>query len=186
MQNTRNNKMYRRRHYDDSKERAAAEERAREEELQKNLANTEENFPSLGGGIAKPRSTWGGKKFTELASEWKKDDDDRKIMEEIQATDDKDEFVMPKFNPTHRFVEPEYEKEECQPAEKETENEDEWTTVDRTSKKAAQLARKQKRLEEKMKRMDDGEEHESEKSEEEDTCWNDGPAAHETCWDERP
>lgn len=147
------------------------------EPVEEKLTLDESSFPALGSTVKTTKPVW-GKKFSELASEWKTQEEESKILDSPKK-DDRD-IVLPRFNPTHKFVEQETAVPEPQ------EEESDWTTVDRTAKKLAQLARKQQRIDEKMRRMDEGEDVESDKSEPEDTCWNDGPAAHETCWDERP
>lgn len=140
------------------------------------LTLDESAFPALGKTVQTTKPAW-GKKFSELASEWKEKEEEEKVLEPIKK--EEKEISLPRFNPVHTFV----EKDET--PQSEVEDTSDWTTVDRTAKKLAQLARKQKREDERLKRLDDGEEFESEHSEDE-TCWNDGPAAHETCWDERP
>lgn len=140
------------------------------------LTLDESAFPSLGKTVQATKPAW-GKKFSELASEWKDKEEEEKILEPIKK--EEKEISLPRFNPAHKFVE---KDETPQP---EVEDTSDWTTVDRSVKKLSQLARKQKRQDDKLKRLDDGEEFHSENSED-DTCWNDGPAAHETCWDDRP
>lgn len=164
-----------------------------EEERQKALENTEENFPSLGRNISAKPNTWLGRRFTELAADWKAEDDDRKAAEDIQNTQGRDvrpdTFVMPQFTLRHHYVEPEdeeYEEEEeisaPQPIQPPNEEEDGWVTVDSGAKKRARMIRKQRRYEDRMRRLDDGEEIEPEHDEndeqpQDDTCWNTNIAA---------
>lgn len=149
-------------------------ERKRQEEIARGLERTEENFPQLGNATAKTLS-WGGRKFTDLVNEWKEEDDKKKSLEEKPEEGyfekEYEEFVMPKFQPTHRYYEPEPVPEE-KPAVQE---DDGWVTVDNFAKKKAKQAKKQARLQEKLRRYDEGGELEyNDESEEEkdDTCWN--------------
>lgn len=156
-------------------------EREKQEAQERGMRPTEENFPKLGNGVAKPVN-WGGRKFTELATEWKAEEDQRKEAEEAEKkgveTPKNEKFVLPTFNPSRHYVET--EEEETAPVQEtpQVQEEDEdsgWTTIDHSAKFTARRARKQKRLEEKLKRYDEGEEPEpEEKGEEEqdDSCWN--------------
>lgn len=150
-------------------------EREREEARLRAIEKTEDNFPTL-GKIPVKNTVWGGKKFTELASDWKAADEERKAEEEKRKEQQKhDSFVMPRFNLQHHYVEPEDEENTVvHSTSPVVEEEDTWTTVDTTAKKYAQLVRREQRREERLRRMDAGEESEpsSEEDEEEDSCWN--------------
>lgn len=157
-------------------------EREKEEARQKAVEKTEENFPALGKAPVKS-TTWGGaKKFTDLVSEWKEADEERKEVEKRQKAQEEemrkqklqDRFVMPYFTPQHRFVETEDEEMVVAPTSTSEMEEDTWTTIDSSVKKQAQLLRREQRHEENLRRMDAGEESESSMSEEEeeDSCWN--------------
>ncbi len=180
MNNNRRNRFYEKPQWEVEKERL---EQEKAEQDARNMEQTEENFPSLVS--SRPvLSTWSGRKFNELASEWKADEDERKVIQEASKTSGDtttpvvDGFVMPTFKLTHHYA----EKEETvvsddKPAEKE---EDEWVTVDHRAKDRARQIRKQQRFEEKMRRMDNGEESESEHDDNnddqaDDSCWNDAP-----------
>lgn len=153
-------------------------ERERREAIERGLERTEENFPSLGNSIAKPVA-WGGRKFSELASEWKAQDDRKKEVEETgyEHTYRGDEFVMPQFAPIQNFVEPEEDDEESPPAPLSTTEETDWVTVDHGAKQRARRSRKNARIEERLRRYDEGEEPEpmgDNLDEEDDTCWDNG------------
>ena len=180
MSNNRRNRKYEKPQWEVEKERLEQEKLERDA---RNMENTTENFPTLGKAVSRSVA-WGGRKFTELASEWKAEDDDRKIIAESiktpeDATPSVEGFVMPKFNLNKHYAEEEEEK--TAPADDQTtQKEDEWTKVDHGAKARARLIRKQQRLDEKMRRMDDGEESESEHDDadgeqQDDSCWNDAP-----------
>lgn len=168
-------------------------ERERLAAIARNLEKTEENFPRLGGGVAKDVS-WSGRKFTALASEWKENDDSRKAEEERQKESDCSGggprvLTLPKFTPSHHYVEAdEGEMTPLPRAPLQKSEDDEWVTVDRTSKYARRQARKQARMEERLRHMDehaDEEPSSDDDNEEDDTCWADGPETHETYWEGR-
>jgi len=193
--NRRNNyRNYNRPRWEVEKQEA---EKARLEQMKRNMENTEENFPGLGRVTTKPPTVWGGRKFSELATDWKKDED-AKIEEEerrkqkTNVTED-GVFLLPRFNPTHRFVEQEADAQpaettEVKPAVDNDDDETGWVTIDRNAEKQARIARKVRRMEERLQQMDNGEESSSsdEDAEEQDnTCWDDQPPEHETCWDDQ-
>lgn len=175
-----NNSRYEKPAWEIEKERA---EKERQEEIERGLQPTEENFPALGTASAKPK-TWGGRKFTELASEWRKETEDKKAANESGVSTEKsaDVFVMPMFRPSRVYVEEEdnYQTEKVTP-EPVVVNSDEteWITVDHTAKKQARLIRKQARMEERLRRMDNGEdvepeveeENKEDQEEQDDSCW---------------
>lgn len=81
-------------------EEAEKKTRSHEEETLKILEErTEEHFPSLGGNVARENVWSGGKKFSELAAEWKETD---KPVE--QVVEDKRSFVLPTFNNVRNFT----------------------------------------------------------------------------------
>ena len=159
-------------------------ERKKKDKAAKNMEFTTENFPSLGGGGVKAPVVWGGRKFSELASDWKADSDEKKAAEEKakQGFVKKDDhlFVMPTFHPSAYYVEEDEEEESAPVVEKNQEENDDdgWVTVDHSLKREIRKARKQARFEEKMRRFDNGEEpedeHHSEK--EDDSCWQEEAA----------
>lgn len=177
--NRRRNYQYEKPAWEVEKERA---EKERQEAQERALQRTEENFPSLGGAVAKPVS-WGGRKFTELVTEWKEKEEHEKAVKEGDAPPERtsDIFVMPVFRPSRFYAEQEDdtpvpdEYVPCEPLKVDSED-DGWVTVDNSAKKQARLARKQARIEEKLRRLDEGEEPEPEEGEEDeeqdDTCWN--------------
>jgi len=151
-----------------------AEEEEKRKQAERGLERTEENFPALGNAGAK-QMTWSGRKFTELASEWKEETDREKEARELEEkrTDDSD-FVLPRFHNIRRFAEPEERLDETV-EEKPVDEEGQWETVNRK-------VRKEKReltfeeLEEKYGGECD--------AEEDGTVWG-APEEHQTCWDER-
>ncbi len=178
-------------------------EKKRQEEIARNIENTEENFPTLvPAAVAKPFS-WGGtsRGFAQLAAEWKADDDMRKEAEErAKANPQKDDMfgsILPKFNPVHRFVEMSDETPApAPPAETQAVAEDDdetgWVTVDNRAKREAQKSRKIARKDAELRRLDelgdalpDHESSDDSDTGEGETCWNDAPQAHETCWEGR-
>jgi len=151
-----------------------AEEEEKRKQAERGLERTEENFPALGNAGAKP-VTWSGRKFTEMAAEWKEETDREKEARELEEkrTDDS-EFVLPRFRNMRRFAEPEERLDEIV-EEKPVDEEGEWETVNRK-------VRKEKReltfeeLEEKYGGECD--------AAEDGTVWG-GTEEHQTCWDER-
>lgn len=149
------------------------EKEKQEAEENKKLAVTEDNFPSLTKTVtAKP--TWGGKKFSELATEWKDSDDLNAAMREEDAAHVSgryDTFVLPRFNPIRYYVDeppPVYEEPEDTSAPL---DDDGWVRVEKKLK-----VKREKSFEEL-------EEEYNNEGEQDDTVWNDGPEEHETCWD---
>lgn len=161
------------------------EEKAPEPEMK--IENNEENFPALGQAVAKA-TPWTGRRFTELASDWKKDDDEKKILNMVRPKEDIDAgFVMPQFNPSQRFVEEEEIVEAPPSSTVQSEDDEGWTTVDRTNRRMAQMEKRLRRKDEYLRRLDEGQEPVGEeKSDEEDSAWGNQPEAHETYWDQRP
>jgi hypothetical protein len=135
------------------------------------LDKTEENFPAL--GKITQSATWNtnSRKFSELASDWKNDEDSRKESEEREKETTRKEtgvFVLPMFRHTRRFSHTEEPEQEEAPAPK---NEDDtWTCIEK------------KKYKPKADRSLSHEDTE-EKNEEDDTVWS-APEEHETCWDE--
>lgn len=175
--NRRRNYHYEKPAWEVEKERI---EKERQEAIERGLQRTEENFPALGSASAKTVS-WGGRKFTELVTEWKDKDEQEKVIKEGTALPEKtsDVFVMPVFRPRRFYVEEDDtplpdEYVPCAPLPVAPED-DGWVTVDNSAKKQARAARKQARMEERLRRMDEGEELEPEEDgdeEQDDTCWN--------------
>lgn len=159
-------------------------EREKREAIQRGLEQTEENFPRLGTGQSKTIN-WSGRKFVELASEWKADDDARKAVEELSASassTNADVFVMPKFTLTHHYTEEDViEDDDAPPPVQDSVSEEDagWVTVDNRAKYRQRMIRKEVRIEEKLRRLDNGEDVEPEddgedETVEDDTCWNTG------------
>lgn len=153
------------------KEKAEQEAIEKQKEMERGLEDTEQNFPTL--GVAGIKSGWSGtRKFTELVSEWKADEDKKKEDEETEKTlgyKNDTGFVLPQFNNVRRFEEPEevLDEEEEKPAE------DSWTRVDH---KKYRKPKAEKTFEEDEFDEDDGEH--------DDTVWG-GQEEHQTCWDDR-
>lgn len=154
----------------DAAEKAEREKKESEEKAA--LENTEENFPSLSRAAPKTNSWGGGRKFSELAVEWKTKAEEETLTKNVSEKDTSaDGLVLPKFNNVHRFHEPEQEKEV--PLQ-ETNDDTEWKTVRRKV-----YIPKKKTIEEEIK-------EEEEKPESDDTVWaTEEKEEHETCWDER-
>ena len=141
---------------EDDKRKAEEKKRAEERGLEK----TEENFPSLGGSAPRVNTWGGGRKFTELASEWKEEAD-----RNVEIKEEEEKFVLPRFRNIHRFVEPE---DDTPPPPRQTEyDNDGWTTVERKIKKKE------------FKSMFD----EDGNIIEDDTVWG-GDEQEETCWND--
>jgi hypothetical protein len=142
----------------EEEDKKKAEEKKRAEE--RGLEKTEENFPSLGGSAPRVNTWGGGRKFSELASEWKEQADTN-----IEVVDKEEHFVLPRFRNIHRFIEPEDERPP--PPEKTEDQNDGWTTVERKIKKKE------------FKSMFD----EDGNIIEDDTVWG-GEEEEETCWND--
>jgi len=172
----------------EEQQKKAADEEARKE-AERGLEHTEENFPTLVSSPVK-RANWSGRKFNELASEWKeKSDRDKAILDRekeenvhVKRTEDTP-FVLPRFRNIHRFAEPEEEIFESRPLEK-SDNPDDllddgegvWeTVVPKTRKEKRELT---------IEELDAKYGAESGEEEEDGTVWG-APEEHQTCWDER-
>jgi hypothetical protein len=148
---------------------------------ERGLEDTAENFPTLGGNtVSASGSIWsGGRKFSELATDWKSTDDQRKEEEERQKNrlDDNrrdDTFQLPRFRSMRRFSEPEDECcEDEAPPEQPLPEEEKWTLVDNRK------YRKPKKEFDFSEELDDYDENG-----EDETVWG-APEEHETCWDDR-
>lgn len=136
------------------------------------LDKTEENFPALGNITRSATWNTNSRKFSELALDWKNDEDSRKESEEREKETTRKEtgvFVLPMFRNTRRFSDTEEPPQEEVPAQQ---NEDDtWTRID-----------KKKYYKPKVERTLCQEDSE-EKNEEDETVWS-APEEHETCWDE--
>ena len=165
-----NNKGFWERQREQEQKAKEEEQKLLEEKRIRALEMNEENFPVLGNPGAKTTS-WGGRKFSELASEWKEEQD--KIVEEeaLNSTrgEVREDFVLPRFMTNRRFEEPEDVVEEPKPLPS---PDDEWTVV------SNRKVRKPKPI------IDDEFEAHDEVDETGETVW-DAPEEHETCWDER-
>lgn len=175
MNNNRNKQRAPRRQFEKpfwqiEKEKAEQEAIEKQKEIERGLEDTEQNFPTL--GVAGIKSGWSGtRKFTELVSEWKADEDKKKEEEEAEKTlgyKNDTGFVLPQFNNVRRFEEPEEVIEEAeQPAE------DEWTRVDH-----------RKYRKPKAEKTFEEDEFDDDEGEHDDTVWG-GQEEHQTCWDDR-
>jgi hypothetical protein len=143
----------------------------RREEPRKQVPNPiiEDNFPVLGNGA--PRSSWIGRKFSQLATEWNHEDEKRKEDAENVKTQRHDyTVVLPRFQNIRKFEEP--EDIELNAPLSETPD-DGWKRVER---KKTQSKPKERTFEE----YDKEEENHDQNNE---TVWD--VPEHETCWDER-
>ena len=118
-----------------------------EENLQNGLLKTESNFPTL--TTATNMRVWsGGKKFSELAKDWERDEREKnekeKQLAEFANTKSMTHFVMPIFSNTRRFVEKEDFLEPEETTEVPVPPDSVWTVVDRYKHKR----RKEKDMEE--------------------------------------
>ena len=150
---------------------------------ERGLEDTEENFPTLGGrAIMSSGGVWSGpRKFSELASDWKSADDQRKEEDERRKNDYSNtgvdgNFPLPRFHTVHRFSEPEdeYYDHDDYVTEQPTPSEEKWTVVDN---------RKYRKPKPKFN-LDEEDMNASHENEEDGTVWG-APEEHETCWDER-
>jgi hypothetical protein len=159
---------YRKPLWEVEKEQEAATAAEKIKEQERGLENTEENFPVLGTGVSNHR-TWDGRKFNELALDWKETEDREKDIREEAPTEEYN-FILPKFRNLHRFAEPEEEKEV-----REEKPSDEWELVQRKQRKV----RRDLTEEELEVKYGIPEDHEPT-----ETVWG-ATEEHQTCWDER-
>ena len=161
--------------YATQRQREEQEERerklAQEESEKKQLENTEENFPTLMGGVAPPPKIL-PKSFANLASEWKDHEEDKKVYDAMEPK--YPVLNLPKFHTIHRFVEEEEQEEQVEEAPKSKPVEEEWTVV-----KSKYKPRRAKTL---IEKYGDPDAPEEEVHEEEETVWRE---SHQTCWDEK-
>jgi hypothetical protein len=154
-------------HNTSQSERAKKAEALRQEKTLAALKTTETNFPGLGGSVCKTTPAWNNK-FSDLASDWKQADDEKKDEEYRQEKRrqeqlNKQRVILPNFYNRRRFAEPgdeaqpEPSAEELQSSPKE---DDEWTTVVRKTRKP------------KPEIDYSAEQESSEEQIEEDTVWN--------------
>lgn len=131
-----------------------------------NFKPVESEFPQLGAsGWVKP--AWKGRNFATLADDWSKDAKDKKIDAEKEAEKEVEvQFVLPRFNNVRRFVD-----------ETEVDAEDE--------KVAPEWKFVEPRKFHKKKEVDVEILYPELPEETTETVWNEGPAPHETVWDER-
>lgn len=135
----------------------------------------EDSFPVLGNGTQ--RSSWIGRKFAELATEWN-EDDEKRVQEEAeiaksQRLNTNYTVVLPRFQNIRKFDEPEDKEPEASPSH--NESEDGWKKIERK--------KQQKPNERKEKTFEEYEKEEEKKEKEDETVWD--VPEHETCWDER-
>lgn len=144
------------------------------------LENTEENFPVLGNTVPTSSATWNtsGRKFSELALDWdKKDDDARKKREDHEkefGTKGSSTIALPMFRPSRRFSRTEEEQPNKDEVSKPDDEDAGWTVVDNTKYRKPKIVREHN--------SDD--DSTDEPKDEDDTVWA-GPEEHETCWDDR-
>ena len=134
------------------------------------IEKTEENFPTLVSVNPTLRTQPGGRKFNELASDWKVEDDIRKEQEQLgKETNKNNVFILPKFRSVQRFSEPEdnYPDNEPEPV---PQMQDEWTIVN---------TRKPRKPKSERTREED---NTDQPNEEDDTVWE--APEEESCWDQ--
>jgi len=154
---------------EDEKKAELAEMQRRAE---RGLERTEENFPALGNGATRQMS-WDGRKFNELAAEWKEQTD--RENEVVQEEKHEISFSLPRFHNVRRFAEPEEEIFEPRPVKKSVDDEGEWNTVTRKPRKE-----KRELTFDELEAKYGGEVDEDDDA----TVWG-GTEEHQTCWDER-
>jgi len=143
------------------------------------VENNETHFPVLCTAAPKNPAWSGRKTFSQLASEWKTQDEEKKRIEEIEKAtgiDTDAPFVLPTFNNIHRYVEPEEEPPVEEPPKTlspEDQEEIGWTIVQN---------RKPRIKKEREFKEDDCDQ--SSQSSRDETVWN-SREEHETCWDDR-
>lgn len=178
-----NHRPYEKPFWQIEQEKAKLELEEKKKAAERGLEDTIENFPTLGNtSMTSSSSIWsGGRKFSELASDWKMADDQRKEEEERQKTASTTVytdgvFPLPRFHNMGRFGEPEdeYYEENDSMAHQQAPSEEKWTLVDNRK------YRKPK------PEFDFSEEDVNafREDEEDGTVWG-GQEEHETCWDER-
>lgn len=144
----------------------------KEEEPEKvTLDTSSQNFPSLGVSTTK-QTTWNGRKFSELAKEWKEKKELDDMTKQLGTSSSIETFTLPKFNNIRKF----HEKEDATilVEEKPETDDSEWKTVERKV-----YIPKKKTIEDEIK-------EEEKKEESDDTVWGtDEKEEYETCWDER-
>jgi len=135
----------------------------------------EDSFPALGNGTQ--RSSWIGRKFADLATEWNEDDEKRQQEESEIIKSQRHDYtvVLPRFQNIRKFEEPEDKYKELEVSPSTNQSEDGWKTIERK--------KQQKPNERKEKTFEDYEKEEEKKEKEDDTVWD--VPEHETCWDER-
>lgn len=157
-----------------------AEEQRLEEIRMKNIEKTEENFPStlLGTGYTRT-STWGGRSFASLASEWDEETKKQEIIQRIQEKEqDKTNFVIPRFHNIRKFTDEE-EPPNTIVEELPKDDPDGWTRI---VPKKEKLARKK----EQKQNQTIEEKFPDEEEKNDNSVWNDeGPQEYETCWDDK-
>jgi hypothetical protein len=176
-------RQYDKPHWQIEKEKAEAEAEEKRKEAERGLERTEENFPALGSSDIRPLG-WvkdSGRKFTQLVSEWKEEEDKRKEEEEFENRRSESNtyaFTLPKFHTMGRFGEPEDEIEDDQVEQQLVVNpqteDDGWVLVEKKFRKP-KSEKTFEEFEKDMEKIDD---------QEDDTVWG-APEEHETCWDER-
>jgi hypothetical protein len=174
-------RTYEKTQWESKKEEEQREAEEKRKATQRSLEDTVENFPALGNSTT-TSSTWkiNTRKFSELASDWKTNDDNQKEREErekVAGNKHSDVFVLPRFRRVQRFSDTEDDSpnEEGNASEKPVLNPEEegWTLVD---KKTYRKPKAERNLSD--------EDSVEQKHEEDDTVWA-APEEHETCWDER-
>ena len=173
-------RTYEKSSWDLQREQAEYQAEEKRKNARRGLEKTEENFPVLGNGSCVASARWNitDRKFSQLVSEWKNDDDERKEQEEKQkdtVRKEKDVLVLPVFRNTKRFS----DLDEKSPKEDEHEKptptvDDDWTNVD--SRKYRKPKPERTSEDESMNEPKD--------DAEDDTVWA-TQEEHETCWDDR-
>jgi len=153
-------------HNTSQSERAKKAEALRQEKTLAALKTTETNFPAIGGSVCKTTAAWNNK-FSDLASDWKQADDEKKDEDYRQEKRrqeqlNKQRVVLPNFYNRRRFAEPgdEAQPEATEELQSSPVEDDEWTTVVRKTRKP------------KPEIDYSAEQESSEEQIEEDTVWN--------------
>jgi hypothetical protein len=130
---------WREREQQKERDRKEAEARAKEEERLRGVRPTEENFPSLGGVVAKPKPVTQTGMFAKLASAWQEHDEVEKNREQSRKEQEERERQQYTYHPRRMHRRSWYAQEESDEPDEEEEShtpkygnplEDEWKTVD--------------------------------------------------------
>lgn len=152
------------------------EEERIEKSRERDVANTDTNFPALGSAASKPNTWGGGKTFATMAAEWsilsdeQKEEAEREKLREIRTR-----VQAPMFYRTRQVNEEVYNTYEDEHTAQLTADDDEWNTI-----------QKKVRIVKPRPEDDMNDNPGLENGGDKDSMWTDDqPKEHETYWDER-